>query len=469
VPGTPQVVTATAGDGTATITWRKAADNGAPVTRYVVEGDNGVAKVTVSADAREATITGLTNGKTYTFSVYAVNAQGAGPRAYTNPVTPTRDVPDPPASVTATANPDGTVDITWPAANGQGHQITQYRVSALNGAKGTEASVGAVNGTSMKVADGALAYGTQYTFTVVSVNDANAASVASGPSNTVIPFNKPAAPVGLVAATDGAQRGAIQVSWQAPKSNGRPITGYEVVTPNGAVIKVTGTSANVAGFPDDTAVGVKVHAVNAAGAGPDATASARTMGAPTLTVTGTSSGYNQIQVTITPNNKGGNATCSISASGATQTANCGTAALTLSVGGLWPNNTYSFLVTITNPVGSANATGSVPTSQLHGTSICGTPSYCSQGAWAYSQPVQNPSYGLFQIPVGATFTPACHVANGPNIRNVWGGKIGNPNTAGSPVNNNIWLKTTYNGKTAYFPWVWTNLDGGDNINLLPGC
>ena len=58
-----------------------------------------------------------------------------------------------------------------------------------------------------------------------------------------------------------------------------------------------------------------VHAVNEAGDGPDATVNARTMGVPTLTWTGDAAAYNDITVTFTPNNHGGNATCTLAVSG----------------------------------------------------------------------------------------------------------------------------------------------------------
>ena len=53
----------------------------------------------------------------------------------------------------------------------------------------------------MVIARGALPFGTQFAFTVVSINDRNAASDDSPVSNTVIPFSTPGAPVNLIAVT----------------------------------------------------------------------------------------------------------------------------------------------------------------------------------------------------------------------------------------------------------------------------
>jgi hypothetical protein len=457
VPGPPQAVTATAGNASATVTWRKASDNGAPILRYVVEGFGP--PVSVGASQRSVDITGLTNGTAYRFSVYAVNGIGNGSRAYAPPVTPTSAVPDPPTSVTATANPDGTVSVTWPAANGQGHAIPSYRVTSITG--GVTAPVGAVTTTTMQIAKGALPYGTQYAFTVVSINDINAASTDSPVSNVVIPFTVPGAPVNLNATTAPTTQGAVQISWQAAQSNGRPITKYEVEKPDGTITNVTGgTNATVSGFPDDTPVQVKVRAVNLAGAGPDATASARTMGTPTVTVTGQTPNYNQISVTITPNGKGGAGTCSFAVQGAgTATAGCTTAPVTLTVGGLWPNNNYNYTVSITNAVGSASAPGAMPSNQLRANVVCNTPSYCGNGIYVYSVPSQaNPGNAVGRYYGGNQFTPVCHIGTGTNINaSPWGGK-----------QTSTWLGVMYNGRLAYFPWAWAYLDGGDNVNMIPG-
>lgn len=31
-----------------------------------------------------------------------------------------------------------------------------------------------------------------------------------------------------------------------------------------------------------------------------------------------------------------------------------------------------------------------------------------------------------------------------------------------------WVQVNYEGKN-YIPWAWLNLEGGDNINVLPTC
>ena len=99
VPGAPTGVRATPGDGAAVVSWTApSADGGTPITGYkIVARANGVdgPPTIVDAATTSTTITGLTNGTAYTFTVAATNAQGAGvasaPSAATTPVSPGPD------------------------------------------------------------------------------------------------------------------------------------------------------------------------------------------------------------------------------------------------------------------------------------------------------------------------------------------------------------------------------------------
>ncbi len=457
VPGPPQRVNASAGDKSARLTWRKARENGAAITKYVITGGPGE-PITVGANTRSVLIEGLTNGETYRFKIHAVNKKGAGPDATSNPVMPTSDVPDPPTEVVAKEQPDGTVDLTWKAANGQGRKIVRYAVTAVAG--GTQTPVGDVKTNKMTIAAGTLEYGTQVAFTVVSINDKGGGSEPSEVSNVVIPYAKPGAPGNVSAATVANKKGSVQVSWERADENGRPITKY-VVTANGTETEVTDTSATLDGFGDDQAVTVTVAAVNEAGAGPTGTATARTIGKPTVTFTRDTSDYNSVSATFTPNNKGGTATCKVAVSGAgSKSTKCTTAAVTITVTGLWPNESYDYTITITNAAGSASVKRTKKTSTMKATVTCNVASYCSSGVWAYSVPSQtNESNAVRSYQDGAQITPQCRATGDKTVNaKPWGGK-----------QNNKWLGYTYDGKRTYLPWAWAKLDGGDDITMLPAC
>jgi hypothetical protein len=458
VPGRPQHITASAGDGTARVSWRPARENGAPITRYVVQG--GGQTITVGTRQRSVQIKKLNNGRTYRFTVHAVNAKGAGPKATSPPVMPTADVPDAPRSVKAEANPNGSVTVTWPAANGQGRKIKLYQVTSISG--GTQAPVGSVKGPKLTIRPGTLAYGTQYAFSVVAVNNRNAGSDPSPTSNTVVPFTRPGAPQQVTAATVTDRRGAVKVTWQRAEANGRPISKY-VVSAGEVTRDVTGDpTVTLTGFGDDQAVRVKVHAVNEAGNGPDATAAARTIGVPTLTVTSKSADYNSVKVTLTPNNKGGAAVCKLQIAGeGSAQAKCTTKPITLTVKKLWPNNKYKYTVTVKTAAGTATATGERATSQLRFTVICpdNNDGYCSSGIWAYKSASQQGTAVNPSLKIGANGTPTCHTTGNRTVdATPWGAK-----------KSNKWVRFTYRGSTAYFPFAWARLDGGDSLSRIPAC
>jgi titin len=91
VPAVPTNVTATLGVGQATVNWiAPVSDGGSAITGYdVTRYVGGVAYGTTSVGVvTQATVSGLTNGTTYTFRVAAKNAAGIGAKsADSNPVT----------------------------------------------------------------------------------------------------------------------------------------------------------------------------------------------------------------------------------------------------------------------------------------------------------------------------------------------------------------------------------------------
>ncbi|HUO50311.1 MAG TPA: fibronectin type III domain-containing protein [Candidatus Paceibacterota bacterium] len=93
VPGAPTIGTATAGDAQATVTFTApASDGGSPITSYTVTSSPG--GITASGAASPLTVTGLTNGVSYTFTVKATNAVGTGAAsAASNSVTPQLAIP----------------------------------------------------------------------------------------------------------------------------------------------------------------------------------------------------------------------------------------------------------------------------------------------------------------------------------------------------------------------------------------
>ena len=88
-PDAPTVVTATAGNAQAQVSWTEPeSDGGQPVTGYTVTASPG-GRTATTTGATSATVTGLTNGTAYTFTVTATNAIGTSAvSAPSNEVTP---------------------------------------------------------------------------------------------------------------------------------------------------------------------------------------------------------------------------------------------------------------------------------------------------------------------------------------------------------------------------------------------
>ena len=121
-PSAPGAVVASASNAAATIAWTvPTADGGSPITSYTVSSYIGGVPtglgVFVAAPATSVTMSGLTNGTTYTFSVHATNAVGSSPEsAQSNAVTPVAPPLGPPdlaISMTAGPTPNVGGNITY--------------------------------------------------------------------------------------------------------------------------------------------------------------------------------------------------------------------------------------------------------------------------------------------------------------------------------------------------------------------
>ena len=372
-PGAPTAVNATAGQEQATVNWTApASEGGGPITSYRITPYIGTAAqtpVAVTAPATSKVITGLTGGTTYTFTVAAINAIGAGPEsAASNAVTPT--APTPPGTPTAVSAAAGqeqaTVNWTAPASNG-GSAITSYRVTPYIGAA-AQTPISVTAPASSKVITG-LTAGTAYTFTVAAIN-----AIGTGPdsaaSNSVTPTAPPQPPGQVTGVSATAGKEQATVSWTAPASNGgSAITSYRVTPYIGAAaqtpISVTApaTSKVITGLTAGTAYTFTVAAINAIGAGPDSAASnsvTPTAPSPPGAPTAVSATAGQEQATVSwtaPASEGDGAITSYRVTpyiGSTaQTPVSVTApATSKTITGLTGGTPYTFTVTAINTIGA---------------------------------------------------------------------------------------------------------------------
>ncbi len=171
-------------------------NGGSVITDYIIEYKPASGSWTTFADGTSttltATITGLTNGTSYTFRVSAVNALGTSTvSSISNAVTPVT-TPDKPTITSAISAAPGQATITFTApGNNGGSAITLYTIVSNEGHFATTTTPGSVTITG-------LINGAHYTFTITATNDIGM-SIESDPSDIVTPASTPNAPTGLIA------------------------------------------------------------------------------------------------------------------------------------------------------------------------------------------------------------------------------------------------------------------------------
>ena len=210
-PGAPTGVQGTSGDKSVALNWTApSSDGGSPITGYkVTPFVNGSAQTPILTNSTSTnyTVTGLTNGAAYTFTVAAINAVGTGSASSPSPsITPAPpSAPGAPTGAQGTPG-DGAVNLSWtaPASNG-GSPITGYRITPrINGVAQTPTVTG---GTATTQYVGGLTNGTAYTFTVAAIN-----AVGTGPDSSASASVTPAAgqtSYSNVVFSDGFESGSL--------------------------------------------------------------------------------------------------------------------------------------------------------------------------------------------------------------------------------------------------------------------
>lgn len=220
-PGAPSNVAGTPRYQSVVLNWTAPTDvGGSPLTGYkITPSANGVPGSTIDTGSTDTsyTVTGLTVGTPYTFTVAATNAVGTGsPSAASPTITPVpQAAPDAPNAVQATAY-NGAAQLYWstPGYDG-GSPITGYRVTPhANGNALTPVTTSSADPEQYITG---LQNGTTYTFTVAAINQVGAGQDSS-PSPAVTP-TAGQSPYTSSVFSDGFESGSLS-AWDGPSGTG---------------------------------------------------------------------------------------------------------------------------------------------------------------------------------------------------------------------------------------------------------
>jgi hypothetical protein len=272
-PDAPGSVTVVAGRKQVDVSWTVPADNGSPITDWMVdvvpEDHERLSSAQyfparpglVEGDTVTRTITGPANGVPVRIHVIAQNDVWYSTPGVSDVVTP-HGTPDAPASATATAG-SATASLTWsPPGDNGGSPVTGYTVTLAPSAGGAPRTQ-SVGPAATRASFTGLTNGARYALSVVASNVWGDSAPRSA-NATVVPAGAPAR---TIAPSVTAGKGVATVSWKAPAANGSAITKFQVHCSNGTTRTVAGTARSVTftNLRKGRRVSFQVRAVNGVG------------------------------------------------------------------------------------------------------------------------------------------------------------------------------------------------------------
>jgi hypothetical protein len=367
-PGAPTIGTATEVNATTvSVSFTAGTTGGTPIIDFTVTAYiSGVATaVTATGGSSPISVTGLTQGTTYTFRVTARNIVGTGAASGESNTAQPADRPSKPSaptvSTSTTYTTDGRVTITFTAPYDGGTTITDYYFVS-NPVTTTQTVSQAGGGTLVFTG---LTKGISYTFAYAARNRIGT-GIYSDASSGIIPLTVPSIPtIGTASRYDAT---SVNVSYtQSSDNGGTAITSYTATSsPGGITQSSTVSPILVTGLTKGQPYTFTVYATNSRGNSGQSTSTnsatpATIPNAPVIGLAVTLS-KNSARVNFTaPADNGGNTITSYTAisspSGISSTVNqSGSGSITIN--GLNPATAYTFVVIATNFYGDSNSSSS---------------------------------------------------------------------------------------------------------------
>jgi len=365
-PAAPTMGAVTAGDGSLSVAFTAGAST-APISDYEYSLDGGTTWFSAGATSSPLTISGLTNGTSYSVLIRAVNSAGVGSASTAGTGTPSA-LPGAPTILSLVDGGSGTsLVVSFAAGYAGGSTILDYEYATSVGentsAFGSYVSVGS---TASPFTISGLTSGTAYTVKLRAKNSAGYGP--DGAFQTGVTLAAPSAPV-ITGITSGDGRLTVTYTGYDSTTNGGSAISKLEYSKNGGTTWVDAgtlaTTFTILGLTNGTSYSVKLRATNAIGL---SSASVAVSGIPASvpdSPRNVSVIAGQTKATVAwlaPLDNGGAAVTGYTATawsaltGGAASANCSTALLTCEITGLTNGTTYYVSVVATNAAGSSVAT-----------------------------------------------------------------------------------------------------------------
>lgn len=237
VSNPPTIQSVVAGNSNILIQWTKPSFTGySPIIKYVATTTPGnVSNETSDGAFNNLTLSGLTNGTSYTIALKAVNLIGDSTAVNSSSITPF-SLPDPPTIQSLDfGNSQITIGITPPDNTG-GFPLTGYQIVSIPAT--TTVNIGVETSYTFT----GLTNGTAYRFSIASITARGTGNFSSN-SGPVIPGTTPSAPSNIIASGDD---GKSTLTWTADNNGGYAISNFIITS----VPETTTENFSYSGFED---------------------------------------------------------------------------------------------------------------------------------------------------------------------------------------------------------------------------
>ena len=315
VPAAPVSLSSGPGDGSVRI-YFTISDGGSPLINFSYSINNGATFTSFAPPqyGSPLTISGLTNGTTYSIKIKGTNGIGTGPPSATVLATP--GFPDAPTDLVIQPGPTTAV-ITFTPGSANGSAITNYTYS-IDG--GTTFAPFSPPQTTSPITISGLTDGTLYTVQLAAIN-----GVGTGPTtaNLYVRSGTPTSVTDIAVVSAGDT--IVTISFTPGNDNGNAITNYAYSTNGGATYFLFSPSQTtspviISGLTNGTTYTIQLEGENVYGLGPASASVTATPGLPgeptSLSAVG---GDNSVIITFTPGIDNGSAITNY-----LYTVNCGT-------------------------------------------------------------------------------------------------------------------------------------------------